>query len=514
MSDPQPSRSEVPIVPALVVSSLLGGLIALGLFSLWRFAMPGAANPPEKSAAAPAVTLSSSAPAEFAEFLPPLTPQEQRIEDTLEKPAECDFQDQPLTDVVAFLAEYASIKMVIDVEALTEEGIATDMPVTRKLSGLKLRSLLNLILTPLQLAVTPRDEVLLVTTLARVKERLFTRTYPVSDLCRVPGANVLDFQSLMSLLEQETSGPWNQGEGGVMTELASTGSLSIRQTLGVHQQVLELLRSLRAAQKSNLLHASKSELQKWDERRAAAASALLKRPAAPVEFVDVIHAPRSGSERRIESSLDKSLSLSFQNTPLTEVVASFARQISINVVLDNEALTEEGIATDTPVTLQLTQITGRSALELLLRPLQLSAVIDNEVLFVTTAQKEKDKLVSHTYPVSDLIGSSDDYSTLIRMIENSTSGPWMNQGEGGTITESSITGSLVVRQTLIVQRQVLNVLRQQREAQKRMPPSRIIDKSNRRSDRPTQPPSGGGFFQTSMSFEASTDNGMELTRWR
>lgn len=518
MSDPQTSRSELPIVPALVASSLLGGLVALGLFSLWRFAMPGAAIPSERIDVVPAVALSPTGPAEFAEFLPPLTPQEQYIEGALEKPAECEFNDTPLTDVVASFAKQASIKMVIDVDALQEQGIATDTPVTRTLRGLKLRSSLNLILTPLQLAAIPQDEVLGVTTLPKAKELLRTRTYPVSDLCHIPGTNVGDFQSLMLLLETETSGPWQNrdGEGGVMTEFENTGSLSIQQSYTVHREILELLRNLRAAQKSNLNNASKSELQKWDEQRAAAASALLKRPAAPVEFVDVLDAPWSESERHIESSLNKSLSISFQDTPLTEVVASFARQLAINIVLDNESLAEEAITTDTPVTLRLNQVTGRSALELLLQSLQLSAVIENEVLLVTTTQKEKQRLVSHTYPISDLVGPGEDYQSLIRMLETSTSGPWLqSHGEGGTMTELYTVGSLVVRQTPAVQRQVLNLLRQQREAQKRMQPPRSIDKSNRRSEKTSQPPqSGGGYFRTSMSSETSAGNRMESSRWR
>lgn len=479
MSDPQTSRSELPIVPALVVSSLLGGLVALGLFSLWRFAMPGATTPSEQSASAPAATMPSSGRAEFAEFLPPLTPQEQRIEEALEKVISCDLVDEPLRDVVAFLSLSAAIQIVIDTDALTSEGIATDTPVTRNLNGLTLRSVVNLTLRPLYLTVIPRDEVLLVTTLNKAKEHRITRTYPVSDLCRVPeyGHNAFDFQSLMALLEVETSGPWQNrdGEGGVMDEFENTGSLSIQQTYQVHREILELLRNLRAAQKSNLLDASKSELQKWDEQRAAAASALLKRPAAPVEFVDVIRTSPSENERRIESSLDKSLSLSFPHSPLSEVVATFAKQLSINVVLDNESLTEEGIATDTPVTLQLTQVTGRSALELLLRPLQLSAVIDNEVLLVTTASREKEKFVSHTYPVSDLIGPGEDYQSLIQLLETGTSGPWQaSHGEGGTMTQLHTTGSLVVRQTRAVHRQVLNLLRQQREAQQRMLPMKPV----------------------------------------
>ena len=143
MSDPQTSRAELPIIPALVVSSLLGGLIALGLFGLWRSAFPEPRNQPEPTATATTAALPPHGSVAFVEFLPPLTPQEQRIEAALEKPAECDFTDAGLIEVVAFFAEYASIKMVIDTEALAEEGIAFDTPVTRKLKDLRLRSLLH-----------------------------------------------------------------------------------------------------------------------------------------------------------------------------------------------------------------------------------------------------------------------------------------------------------------------------------------------------------------------------------
>ncbi len=129
--------------------------------------------------------------------------------------------------------------------------------------------------------------------------------------------------------------------------------------------------------------------------------------------------------------MDKTITLSVQNTPLSEVVAYFARQLSINVVLDHESLTEKGIATDTPVTLQLQQITARSALELLLRPLMLSSVIDNEVLVVLSTARETQRFISRTYPVSDLIGPNEDFQVLMTMLETSTSGLRLDRdGEG------------------------------------------------------------------------------------
>lgn len=473
MSDPLPSRPELPIVPALVVSSLLGGLIVLGLTSVWRVAFSGPMN--SSSATVPSIALPPTGAVKFVEFLPPLTPLEMRIEEALEKPAECDFADTPLTDVVAYFAEYASIKMVIDNEGLTEEGIASDTPVTFKSSGLRLRSILSLILEPLQLSVVPKDEVLLLTTPMKSMDYEFIRTYPVSDLCRSPTFEGLDFETLIWLIEEETSGPWmtRDGEGGVVTELPSTGSISVRQRYGIHREILDLLRNLRIAQRTNIFVADKEALKQWDEQRAADAASLLKRPTGPVEFVEVIGTTESDAERRIEKALDKNVTLNFQKTPLTDAVVFFSRELAINVLLDRESLDEAGIAVDTPLTLQLQSITTRSALELLLKPLGLDYVTDREVLTILSTDHESRRLTNRTYPVSDLVGQNANFVPLMQMLENSTSGQWLNRdGEGGTMSEFAPAGSLVVRQTPNVHRQVLHLLRQQREAQRHLVPTR------------------------------------------
>ncbi len=473
MSDPQTSRPEFPIVPALVVSSLLGGLIAFGLSGLWRFAFPEPLNRPKTTANATTAEPLPNGSAAVIEFLPALTPQEQRFEEIFENPAECNFNDTPLVDVAAFFGESTKIKIVIDNEGLAEEGIAPDSAVTRKLSGVRLRTLLHLILTPLQLAAIPHQEVLLVTTRAKAKEYLVTRTYPVSDLCYLPDDKGLDLQSLTQTIEEETSGPWQvrDGEGGTCTELALSGSLSVRQTYHVHREILDLLRSLRAAQRCNLAIGGKDALKRWYEQRAAAVASQWKPSASQVEFSEVIGLTQNEAERQIEKALDKSVSLSFQNTPLTDVVTSLAKQLSVNVTLDSQALMDEGIPTDVPVTLQLERITARSALELLLKPPMLAAVIEHEALLITTASKEREKLITYTYPVSDLIGPNENYALLVQLLESSTSGPWMTRdGEGGVVTALDTTGSLVIRQTTGVQRQVLNLLRQQREAQQHMLP--------------------------------------------
>ena len=77
--------------------------------------------------------------------------------------------DKALADVVVYLADFHNIPIIIDAEALEDEGIATDSPVTRTLTGVKLRSALKIILQPLDLGYVIEDDVMKITT-AGLKE--------------------------------------------------------------------------------------------------------------------------------------------------------------------------------------------------------------------------------------------------------------------------------------------------------------------------------------------------------
>ena len=129
---------------------------------------------------------------------------EERIAAELDKQTEIDFQDQPLTDVVTFLSDFHNIPIIIDTEALAEEGIAIDTAITRTLTGVKLRSALKIILQPLQLSYVIEDEVMKITTIAKEKERLQTRVYPVGDLVVI----------LQPPQGQGGQGGGGQGQGG------------------------------------------------------------------------------------------------------------------------------------------------------------------------------------------------------------------------------------------------------------------------------------------------------------
>ena len=114
-----------------------------------------------------------------------------KIKRSLDKPTNVEFLDLAMEDCITFLLEYHGIKITIDKQALEDDGVPLDQPITLKVNGVALRSVLKLILEPLDLiAVVERGE-LRITTSAKVKaraakaaERVAPRPSPASDKTR------------------------------------------------------------------------------------------------------------------------------------------------------------------------------------------------------------------------------------------------------------------------------------------------------------------------------------------
>ena len=62
-----------------------------------------------------------------------------------------------------------------------------------------------------------------------------------------------------------------------------------------------------------------------------------------------------------------------------------------------------------PTLLKLAGVSLRSVLKLLLEPAQLTYVVENEVMKITTSTKAGEKLSTRVYPVADLVIPIDDY---------------------------------------------------------------------------------------------------------
>ena len=107
------------------------------------------------------------------------------------------------------------------------------------------------------------------------------------------------------------------------------------------------------------------------------------------------------SERKIYRALKERSEIGFNGTPLSGVIKFFRETYNIPIVIDDKALEEENITPDEPITLELPAVSFRSALKLILEPLQLTYVIEDEVMRITS--KKTSANVVRVYPVGDLI---------------------------------------------------------------------------------------------------------------
>lgn len=105
------------------------------------------------------------------------------IEQKLRTPVLPRYDATPLTKVVEGLSQLAGVNIHLDPLGLTQEGVDPSTPVTLNLpQEISLKSALTLILEPLHLTYTIKDEVLKITSEQIRDGEVYVKTYPVGDL--------------------------------------------------------------------------------------------------------------------------------------------------------------------------------------------------------------------------------------------------------------------------------------------------------------------------------------------
>ncbi len=113
---------------------------------------------------------------------------------------------------------------------------------------------------------------------------------------------------------------------------------------------------------------------------------------------------RSPKELEIESRLTTPVIPSYEEQPLKNVIDDLSKQAGIPMLLDLVALREMGVESSTPVSLPLqNEISLKSALNLILNPLDLSYIIRDDVLQITSERNRQGDLYEDVYHVADLV---------------------------------------------------------------------------------------------------------------
>ncbi len=234
---------------AITLLAALAAIVWLAQTSVTRGDDPPAGVSEQADAPAAAKDAVVNVPEPSVEFLPVPSAAEQRVLDALARPVSLEFVEKPLAAVAASIDGMLDhqISIQLDNRALEDAGVGSDTPITRTVSNVTLKVGLKLLLDDLDLTYVVQDGVLLVTTVdvAETPDRLSTRVYPVGDLVN----EVYDpLVGVIAASVQPSS--WNRVGGNASIEpMATCKSLVIAQTLSGHENVLELLRALRAAKK-------------------------------------------------------------------------------------------------------------------------------------------------------------------------------------------------------------------------------------------------------------------------
>lgn len=378
---------------------------------------------------APEVTRESTAP-----IRPFETAAEKRIREVLDELTTLDVIDAPLDEVLRYFETLHHIEIEIDARALLDWPLERELLVTSRLDGVSLRSALDLILSELDLAYLIDSEVLQVTTYHEAGTRFQTVLYPVFDLLApiedesVDVGDASDYQQLIDLINLNV-----KIYDGTRAIRGYHGSLIIRETEEAHRQISELLQALRQYQ---------------------------ARDNAMSNHVP-IRVGETEANSAIRAKLLERTTLDFVDTPLVDVLKYLGDYHGLQIKMNRTAIDDIGVDTTVPITRKLTNVSLRSALELMLAELDLALLIEPGMLVVTSIEEYEDHQSTVIYPAADLMPLTennlydhDELSDMIYTFVDPTSWP---EGTGpGAIRE--FCGAIIFTQMEEAHRHTIELL--------------------------------------------------------
>ncbi|MCA9014607.1 MAG: hypothetical protein KDA77_04665 [Planctomycetaceae bacterium] len=203
-------------------------------------------------------------------------------------------------------------------------------------------------------------------------------------------------------------------------------------------------------------------------------------------------------ELKIQEALNDDSECDFSKTPLSEVIKSLADRHGISMLLLEDKMKEEGISINEPVCLRVKGIALKNVLKLILEPIGLNYVVDQELLKITSRIHEEEIYQTRVYPVGDFGNTPEVYLELVSTIsEHGSLGFYRvglgiqggaggsgffqvisdpnppelslrphvyNQYDGGTIVAVRLSESLVISQTYHAHNEIVELLTQLRRA--------------------------------------------------
>ncbi|HEV3344006.1 MAG TPA: hypothetical protein VG125_26765, partial [Pirellulales bacterium] len=167
-------------------------------------------------------------------------------------------------------------------------------------------------------------------------------------------------------------------------------------------------------------------------------------------------------EARILAALGETTAADFETKPFSEVVEALEQKHKIQIQFDHKAISDAGVGTDTPMTVRLQGVTLRSLLRLMLHELDLTYLVGDGYLRITSKTEAENMLRVKVYPVRDLVTpdsefrpplpkerhGQEDYQSLIELITTTVAPTtWDEVGGPGSIQQYRKSHSITFSQT-------------------------------------------------------------------
>jgi hypothetical protein len=207
------------------------------IFAVWTF--PAAAQEPQSR--------------DFESLIAAKTdrsPKRRAIEYRLLQPITLNFKDVPFEEALRSISSLSGVQVIPDFRAFEEAGVSLAVPVSIAVENISMKSSLNLLLDKLMLDWVIRDDVLLITTPPK-RGRFYRKTYPIGDLLARRARGIPTDSKAAEALRQVIEkcvdeDSWaNSGGSGTIQYLAQEKSLLIYQSAQEHEEIVQLLASLR-----------------------------------------------------------------------------------------------------------------------------------------------------------------------------------------------------------------------------------------------------------------------------
>ena len=275
-----------------------------------------------------------------------------KIESALDQQTSVLYIQQPLTTVMADIAKKHAIPIKIDRRVAEAHPDSPGLPVSIDLKGVTLRSMLRLLLRTHRLEYINEGTRLLITTEEYADAVHRKRSFSL------PAAVASDSVALTNAIRALILTNDFKGKANVQgNELAAEAP---RNELGLIESLVDQLENAGDAQ------------------------------AIGIE-----------DQSLFSKELQHPANMKFFLTPLDEAVRHLALTHSLPLVIDRQSLEAKGLSPSLRVTFELQGIELRRALYFLLHKYDLSYVVKNEVVMITTKRKVESQreIAIHTFPL-------------------------------------------------------------------------------------------------------------------